>query len=99
MVKKKTARKRFVVVAYDIANDKRRNRVVKILEANGTRINYSVFECFLTESCLAKLQDQIADVIEKQNDTVVYYILCVNCYARIVYQPDRRHPPETVQMV
>lgn len=99
MVKKVTARKRFVVVAYDIADEKRRNRVVKILEAGGIRINYSVFECFLTESRLAKLQEQIADVIEKQSDTVVYYLLCVNCYTKIVYQPDRRHPPETVRMV
>ena len=32
-------------VAYDITDDKRRNRVAKILKDFGTRIQYSVFEC------------------------------------------------------
>ena len=42
-------RKHFYVVTYDISDDKRRSQVVKLLEGNGTRMNYSVFECMLTD--------------------------------------------------
>ena len=46
------ARKTLCVVAYDISDDKRRLKVVKILEKSGIRINYSVFECMLTRTQL-----------------------------------------------
>jgi len=38
-----------IVVAYDIIDDKRRNRVAKTMEDYGTRVQYSVFECVLEE--------------------------------------------------
>ena len=41
--------KHFYVVTYDIGDDKRRNQVVKLMESIGTRMNYSVFECTLTD--------------------------------------------------
>ncbi len=41
--------KHFYVVAYDIADDRRRSKVVKVLEAIGHRVNFSVFECMLTD--------------------------------------------------
>ena len=37
------------VVSYDITSDRRRNKIAKTLEGYGTRIQYSVFECRLTE--------------------------------------------------
>ncbi len=38
----------FVVVAYDIPDDKRRLKVMNtLLDYGGTRVNYSVFECML----------------------------------------------------
>ena len=46
------ARKRFVVIAYDITKTKTRNSVVKKVLRYGGRINLSVFECMLTDSQL-----------------------------------------------
>lgn len=80
------AKKNFVVVAYDISNDRRRSRVVKILERVGVRVNFSVFECMLTDVQYARLQKEILDAIKKREDTVVYYPICMDCYAKIVYQ-------------
>lgn len=92
------ARKLFYVVAYDIEDDKKRNKVSKMLEKYGTRINYSVFECMFTEKQLATLQDKVGRLIYRGGDTVVYYPCCVNCYTKIVYQPDRQQKTEVVLM-
>lgn len=93
------AKKNFVVVAYDISDDKRRSHVVKILEKVGVRINYSVFECLLTDMQYEKLRNDILSKIKPKEDTVVYYPICVNCYTKIVYQSSHRRKYEKVSVV
>ena len=46
-------------VAYDITDDKRRNRVAKILKDFGTRIQYSVFECNTDRRALLRLRNRL----------------------------------------
>ena len=84
------ARKKFVVIAYDITLSRRRRRVEKAVGKYGSRVNLSVFECMLTESQLEKLKVQIGKYLDPKTDQVVYYTLCVDCYAGIVYQPERK---------
>ena len=43
-MKRVNKNKTFWVIAYDITNDLRRSRIVKIIEKSGIRVNYSVFE-------------------------------------------------------
>lgn len=81
------ARKLFYVVSYDVANNKRRYQVSTMLEKVGLRVNYSVFECMLTERQLA---EQITKVIKLKEDTVIFYPLCVNCFSKIRYMPMHR---------
>lgn len=38
----------FYLVCYDVIQDRRRNRVSKLLEGHGLRVQKSVFECVLT---------------------------------------------------
>jgi len=83
------AKKGFYVIVYDIVDDKRRNRVAKLLESKGERVNKSVFECLLTDSQVGKLKEQIAKRIDNETDQVVYYYLCLDCYTKAVYQPER----------
>lgn len=45
----------FTVIAYDIADDRRRRRVVAILEDVAARVQESVFEAWLTEPARAAL--------------------------------------------
>jgi CRISPR-associated protein Cas2 len=47
------------LIAYDIPSNRWRNRLVKILEAFGERIQYSVFECELTEAGVAELRAKL----------------------------------------
>lgn len=92
------ARRIFCVIAYDISDDKRRNRVVKILEKHGVRVNYSVFECLFTDSQFMKTQELIGSKINMKEDTVIYYPVCVNCFTKIVYQPRQIGGAKTVEI-
>jgi len=71
--------KQFVVVAYDIADDRRRQKTAKILIQYGLRCNESVFECLLSESKIQNMKAQIEKVIDAQEDIVLFYFLCKPC--------------------
>ena len=88
------ARKRFVVIAYDITKTRTRNRVVKKVLKYGGRINLSVFECMLTDSQLRRLQDEIAGLLDTATDQIAYYTLCVDCFSKILYQPEHKRARE-----
>ena len=93
------AKKNFVVVAYDVSDDRRRSHVVKILEKVGLRINYSVFECLLTDAQYERLKQDIGDKINLKEDRVVYYPICLDCYTKIVYQPASRKKYEKISVI
>lgn len=79
-------KKRFVVVAYDVANDKRRRKVVKTLFRYGaSRVNYSVMEIIATDRDLKSLKTDMKRVISLKEDTVIFYPLDMNCFAQIQY--------------
>ncbi|MCE5210230.1 MAG: CRISPR-associated endonuclease Cas2 [Deltaproteobacteria bacterium] len=77
--------KKFIVIAYDIENNKKRREAASLLEAMGIRVNKSVFECFISKAKLEKLQAAL-DQLTAHGDTVLYYTLCKSCIERI----DRR---------
>lgn len=92
-------RKKFYVVAYDVSDDGRRRRVVKLLEALGTRVNFSVFECMLIPRQFTQLQTAMLQAISPKEDSVIYYPICLDCYSKIVYQPTRRKAYDKVVVV
>ena len=69
----------FVVVVYDIKDDRRRSRVAKTVEDYGTRVQYSVFECNMDEKILDNMNNTLASVIDDTNDKIRVYRLCKNC--------------------
>ena len=73
----------FIVVAYDISDDRRRTRLHKRLKGFGIPVQYSVFECVLTEQNLRKLKETVLDTIKRDEDQVRYYSLCRSCCAKI----------------
>jgi len=84
--------KHFYVVAYDIADDRRRSKVVKVLEAIGHRVNFSVFECMLTDIQYRNMCERLSKHVVAKDDQVIIYPLCTECYARIRYMPEARKP-------
>ncbi len=74
--------KRFVLVVYDISNDRRRTKLHDTLLNYGTPVQYSVFECLLDEEGLARMKRATERVIRPRVDRVRYYYLCAECVAK-----------------
>ena len=89
----------FCVIAYDIHEDRHRERVSKILEKYGIRVNFSVFECMFTDKQFLQVQEKIQNCIDRRYDTVVYYPICLNCYTKIIYQPAYKRNLELVDII
>jgi CRISPR-associated endonuclease Cas2 len=71
----------------EISDDKRRRQVVKLMESIGTRMNFSVFECMLTDIQYQSMCKRLARLVVRREDWVNIYPLCTECYARIEYIP------------
>jgi len=74
----------FIIVSYDIADEKRLRKVALCLEDYGQRVQYSVFECYLTESQLNRLNTRLKKLIEPEEDKLRLYILCEKDVARVI---------------
>ena len=64
-----------ILVCYDIADDKRRNRVAKACESFGTRVQFSVFECPLDETRFAQMRAAMEELIQRDEDQVLFVTL------------------------
>lgn len=76
-------KKRFFVIAYDVRDDKRRTKVVKVLEHYGIRVNFSVFECVMTLSQYKLMKDKLREVSDAKEDHILIYPLCIDCFSKI----------------
>lgn len=74
-----------VVIAYDIEDDRRRNRVAKTLEGYGDRVQESVFECWLEARQLGEVKAALAGLIDADRDRVRYYRLCRKDTGRVLW--------------
>lgn len=70
--------KMFYIVSYDIPDDRKRDRVSKTLLDFGTRVQYSVFECLLTDKLLEKMIGKLKKMVTDK-DSVRIYSLCAKC--------------------
>ncbi len=68
-----------MIVAYDIADARRLNRVAKVLLDFGFRVQKSVFYVDITEFQLKRLRARIEAEIDPVEDGVKYFPLCKRC--------------------
>ena len=73
----------FVVISYDISEDKRRTKIHKILKSYGQWMQYSVFECDLTKTQYAKLRSRLSKIIKPNEDNIRFYFLCACCQGKV----------------
>ena len=73
----------FIVVAYDIVDNRTRTRVAKILDDYGARVQKSVFECSIDDKKYLKMRERIEKEIDFVEDSVRYYFLCKRCSTNI----------------
>ncbi|TLU55146.1 MAG: CRISPR-associated endonuclease Cas2 [Chlorobium sp.] len=68
-----------MLVSYDICDIKRLPKVAKLMEGYGVRVQYSVFECTLTERQLQELQRRLKRLMKPEVDSVRFYRICDSC--------------------
>ena len=70
------------VVAYDVENDRTRERVATLLEGCGFRVQLSVFECLLDGDSLERLTRALTRELERSDEggDVRLYRLCTGCF-------------------
>jgi len=74
----------FVVVSYDIKDDKRRSRIFKTLKNFGQWMQYSVFECEVDKMNFLKLKDRLDHLIDaEEDDSIRFYFLCESCKRQV----------------
>ena len=69
----------FMTVTYDCTNDKRRNRVAKILLDYGYRVQYSVFEVELDKRRFEEMHGRLLEAIDESEDSIRIYRICERC--------------------
>ncbi|HOR19688.1 MAG TPA: CRISPR-associated endonuclease Cas2 [Brevefilum sp.] len=72
----------FLVVVYDLSNDRRRTKLHKLLKNFGSPVQYSVFECLLTNEEIIEMKGRVKRLIRPKADHVRYYRLCKMCKSK-----------------
>ena len=88
----------FVVVVYDISNDRRRTRLHNVLKNFGTPVQYSVFECIGDGKQLEKMKKAVRRVIKPRRDRVRFYYLCQTCLTKteVTSGPEVLHETDVI---
>jgi CRISPR-associated protein Cas2 len=73
-------RRQDILVTYDVdtstkAGAKRLKKVARVCEGFGQRVQYSVFECTVSEAQLELLEARIQDIMNPEQDSLRIYVL------------------------
>lgn len=60
------------LVCYDIADEKRLRKVFQTMRGFGDHLQYSVFECQLTPTDLARCRMELSEIIHHKEDQVLF---------------------------
>ncbi|MDQ7031616.1 MAG: CRISPR-associated endonuclease Cas2 [Desulfonauticus sp.] len=74
----------WILAIYDIRDEKRLNKVAKLMESYGQRVQRSVFELDLDRFALIALQEQLLEIINKDEDAVKFFRLCNKCWEKCI---------------
>ncbi|HTU19353.1 MAG TPA: CRISPR-associated endonuclease Cas2 [Gemmataceae bacterium] len=71
------------IVSYDISNPKRLRKVATACEDFGVRKQFSVFLCRLSATDFVRLRSRLYDLINLEQDQVLFIPLCGKCVQQI----------------
>lgn len=73
------------LISYDITNTRIRTRIAKALEGYGRRVQYSVFECDISQKQFETLYQKLMKLMEKEKEgNIRIYQICANCMAKLM---------------
>jgi CRISPR-associated protein Cas2 len=64
--------RRFVLIGYDVTNDRRRARIAKTLLDYGDRIQYSIFCCQVNARELLRLKGLLGECVNAEDDRILF---------------------------
>lgn len=73
----------YIVVSYDIVDDKKRRDVSNLLLDYGMRVQKSVFECIVDEYRYIEMKQRIEEIVDMENDSVRFYYICERCKDKV----------------
>ena len=69
-----------LIAAYDVGDDGRRARLAATLQQHGDRLQYSVFLCTIDEVDLGELREEVARIINPDQDSFFFLRQCATCW-------------------
>lgn len=70
---------KWYLVCYDVRDEKRLRKVAKHLEGYGTRLQYSIFRCWLSFTQMQRLRWELTQQYVTPDDDVMFIPLCARC--------------------
>lgn len=84
---------RWHLVCYDVRDAKRLRKCAKHMEGYGTRVQYSIFRCWMNPTEVARLRWELTELL-KPEDEVLMIPLCARCVDDIVGIHGSDRPPD-----
>ncbi len=81
------------LVCYDVRDPKRLRKCAKHMEGHGSRVQYSVFRCRLTQAQARRLQWELTEML-KPEDEVLLIPICDRCAAGVKATHSTKHQVE-----
>lgn len=75
---------RFTVVAFDVSDNRRRRKLVRVLESYGVRAQESVFEAWLDSREQSKMFAEASRQLDQQLDRIALYVLPPTDFSDVV---------------
>ena len=72
-----------LIVAYDVSDDRRRNRLFKLLGSFGVNTQYSFFEMDITRKQFVRLRSEIRKILNLKEDRIAFIFLCERCWDKV----------------
>ncbi|RLB21062.1 MAG: CRISPR-associated endonuclease Cas2 [Deltaproteobacteria bacterium] len=72
-----------IIVTYDISDERRLQRIGKLMKDYGERILKSVFECTLSPKQFMRMKERIDKTIDHMEDSVRFYFVCDKCIKNV----------------
>ncbi len=85
------------LVAYDISDPKRLNKVFKYMKGVGIHLQYSVFYCKLSWAELCELKQRLKELIDPKEDDIRIYPLPKGYKVTVLGAGDRL--PEGINLI
>ena len=73
----------YYIITYDIRDDRRRNKIFKLLKGYATPVQFSVFEGHVRREDIVMLQHQVRILMHSRDDSVCFYRQCARCVEQI----------------